>query len=182
MAPFTRKIRRVTGIGYVPLRSRVENCYSHVTRSKTRYLRWRKRYSIFLINIFCMYGERRSIIFTWEFYLFSSPPYPCLKASMKYHWQLLRGTLFMFPDLATLSVLRCLLTFALESLTFFIITTFRTFFHLSVICVVYSDLKILSQQKNKINSWQFPCYDLLRLSTWIIKTIMHRSTYFHFWR
>ena len=33
-----------------------------------------------------------------------------------------------------LSVLRWHLTFALESLTFFTITTFRTFYHSSVIC------------------------------------------------
>ena len=44
------------------------------------------------------------------------------------------------------------LKIVLESLTFFTITTFRTFCHLSVICVVHSDLKIVSQQKNGINS------------------------------
>ena len=80
----------------------------------------------------------------------------------------------------TLSVLRCHLKFALESLTFFTITTFRTFCHLSVICFAYSGLKIVSQQQIEINSWKFSCDDLLRLSTWIIKTRMHRSTYFHF--
>ena len=82
--------------------------------------------------------------------------------------------LFISWALATLSVLRCYLTFALESLPFFTITTFRMFCHLSVICVVYSDLKILSQQKSGINSWKFSCNDLLRLSTWVIKKRMFR--------
>ena len=61
--------------------------------------------------------------------------------------------------MGTLGVLRCHLTFALESLTFYTITIFRTFCHLSVICVVYSDLKIVSQQKNGSNLWTFSCDD-----------------------
>ena len=61
---------------------------------------------------------------------------------------IIRGALFIFWALATLSVLRCNLTFALESLTFLVITTFRTSCNVSVICVVYSDLKIVSQKKN----------------------------------
>ena len=81
----------------------------------------------------------------------------------------IRGALFIFWVLATLSVLGCDLTFALERLTFLNITTFRTFCHLSVICVVYSDLKIVSEQINGINSWRFSCDDLLWLSTWVIK-------------
>ena len=68
---------------------------------------------------------------------------------------LLRGALFIFRVLATLNVLRCHLIFALESLTFFIITTFRTFCRLSVICVVYNDLTIVSQKKIGINPWKF---------------------------
>ena len=39
------------------------------------------------------------------------------------------------------------MTFALENLTFLTITTFRTFCHLSVICVVHSDLKIVSHRR-----------------------------------
>ena len=66
------------------------------------------------------------------------------------------------------AVLRCHLTFALESLAFFTATTFRTFCLVWVICFVYRDLKIVFQQKNWINSWKFSCDDLLQLSTWII--------------
>ena len=44
----------------------------------------------------------------------------------------------------------CHLTFALESLTFFTITTFRMFCHLSVIYVVYSDLKIVLKKMELI--------------------------------
>ena len=40
-------------------------------------------------------------------------------------------------------------------LTFFTITTFRTFYHLSVICVVYSDSKILSEQKMELTRENF---------------------------
>ena len=77
----------------------------------------------------------------------------------------LRGSIFIFWTLETLRVLRYHLKFALKSLIFFNITTFRTFCHLSVICVVYSDFKIVSEQKNWINSWKFSSDDLLRLST-----------------
>ena len=87
-----------------------------------------------------------------------------------YDYILLREALFIFWTLATLSVLRCHLTFSLVSLAFLTITTFRMFCHLSVICVVYSDLEIVSKPKNWINSWKFSCDDLLRLLTWIIKT------------
>ena len=94
---------------------------------------------------------------------------------------ILRGTLFIFWALVTLSVLRCHLTFPLESLTFWTITTLRTFCHLSIICVIYR-LENWVSAKNGVNSWKFSCDDLLCLSTWIIKTRMHWSTYFHFWR
>ena len=87
---------------------------------------------------------------------------PSLLKERREYWTV-REALFIFWALATLSVLRCHLTFALESLTFLTIATFRTFCHLSVIFVIYSDLKIVSQQKNGINLWKFSCDDLLRL-------------------
>ena len=77
----------------------------------------------------------------------------------------IRGALFIFWVLATLSVLRCHLKFALESLIFLTITTFRTFCHLSVICVVLSDLKIVSQQKMELTRENFCAmiyYDIQR--------------------
>ena len=73
-------------------------------------------------------------------------------------------TLFIFWALATLSVLRCHLTFALECLTFFTITTFRTFRYLC--CLQWLE-NCVWVKKSGIDSWQFSGDDLLRLSTWI---------------
>ena len=54
----------------------------------------------------------------------------------------------------------------------------------------YYSMKIVAKHKKSsqnfsirlllVNSWKFSCDDLLRLLTWIIKTRVHRSTYFHF--
>lgn len=42
---------------------------------------------------------------------------------------------------------------------FLTITFFKTFCHLSMMCVIYSDLKFVSQRKNGINSSKFSCND-----------------------
>ena len=52
--------------------------------------------------------------------------------------------------MATLNLLRFHLTFAQKSLTFLTISIFRMLCHLSVICVVYSDLKIVCQKKMEL--------------------------------
>ena len=64
----------------------------------------------------------------------------------------------------------CNLIFPLGSLKFFSLIALRMFWHTTVICVPYSDLKKLLSAKNGINSWTFSCDYFSQHSTWIITT------------
>ena len=52
-------------------------------------------------------------------------------------------------------------------MTFLRLYVFRTSWHTSAICVVYSNLKDSIPPKNGIKSWTFSCNYFLQLSTWI---------------
>ena len=62
------------------------------------------------------------------------------------------------------------------SLTFLSLYVLRTFWHMSAICVVYSNLNDRSRSKNGIKSWTFSCDYFLQLSTWINSTTVHQQT------
>lgn len=93
-----------------------------------------------------------------------------------------RRLLRMNPELATLVLLGAIWHIHREVWYFRRYTYSDRFAIRAFLFDCYSDFKISPQSRNGINSWKFSCDDLLRLSTWIILTTVHRSTHFDFWR